>query len=295
MNAVRKPRPAHLFGGNKMGFLAAQVRHLTGDENSLLLLLVHHMGEEGCFPSQETLMEETGWSQRKVRRIRDALAAKGVIGFIAGTGHKSTRYSIPGLSAYAEEQRQKTAPRMPESAVEGLPPGGTEHLNTKLNNKPVLKLVGKGWPSLVHLAPEFQRDHWLTHLTFDGQDDDGTIRLTAPNTLTRDRVRTMLGEDPAIIALARTLGIDPEKVKIRADKPAGAGLPAESQVRDGEPGGFDHRRSMGRQFKENMDRLADKLEAASDQPVVPSRPQCNKVTDLAAYRTKKQVDTEKDT
>jgi hypothetical protein len=42
-----------------------------------------------------------------------------------------------------------------------------------------------------------------------------------------------------------------------------------------------------------MDRIIpDKLEAASDQPVIPlvQRPPSNNVTDLSAYRTKRQDD-----
>lgn len=270
-----------------MNFLAAQVRHLTGDESKLLILLTHHMGERGCFPSQETLMEETGWSQRKVRRIRDALAAKGAIGFVAGTGRESTRYVIPGLLAH------ETASRVPESAVEGLPPGGTEHLNKEIEKKPVLTIVREGWPSLVHQAPDLQREHWLKHLVFDGRDADGTIRLTAPNTLIQTTVKKMFGEDPAIISLARRHGIDPGRVEIRSAKKPGADLPKqESRVRDSEPGGHDYKRSMGRQFEQNMNRAADRFEADDGPAVQPSRPHNIKVTDLAAYRTKLRNNTD---
>jgi hypothetical protein len=108
MSALRKPDA--LTGGYKIGYWKAQGRDLTDAEARLLMLLLDYMSVQGCFPSQETLVADTGWSQTKVRRIRDALAEKGVIGYVAGNGHKSTRYSIPGLFAWTAEQKRKTAP-----------------------------------------------------------------------------------------------------------------------------------------------------------------------------------------
>src|SRR5688500_13375898 len=133
MSALRKPD--YLTGGYKMAYLASRARHLTGDEFKALFLMVDHLGEKGCFPSQETLAEESGYSQTKVRRLRDRLAAKGEIGFVAGTGHTSTRYSIPGLPAHTAELRAKKAPGVPESPVGGATQSGTKPSNPSFNRE----------------------------------------------------------------------------------------------------------------------------------------------------------------
>lgn len=85
------------------------------------------------------------------------------------------------------------------------------------------------------------------------------------------------------------LGINVALVKIRAAKAPGADLPSQGGVRDGDPTGYDPKRIKAKLFRENMEAAADKFEAASDQPVIPSRPYTphNKITDLSAYRTKR--------
>ncbi|MGF7213529.1 hypothetical protein GGE65_008174 [Skermanella aerolata] len=223
----KKERPEHLWGGNKMGFLAARACHLTGDETKLLMLLLHHLGEEGCFPSQETLMMKAGWSQRKLRRVRDALAAKGEIDYVSGTGHKSTRYSIPDLISWTAEQaaklKPKTAPKVPGSATQGLPPGGTEHLNTSFKRKtppPDLQIVPtQGWAAVVYHAPEMLKEHWLPHVELVSEGPEG-VRLKSTQSHHADRIRKELMPGGALHQLAKKAGLNldnnPDSIRIEA-------------------------------------------------------------------------------
>ena len=128
MSALRKPD--YLTGGYKMAYLASRARHLTGDEFKALFLMVDHLGEKGCFPSQETLAEEAGYSQTTLRRMRNKLAEKGEIGFVAGGGRAVTYYSIPGLPAHTAELLAKKAPRVPKPPHEGATQGGTDPCNS---------------------------------------------------------------------------------------------------------------------------------------------------------------------
>lgn len=305
MSALRKSNYApELNAGHRMTWIQTILSNpafpLSTDARLLLCVLLTHHGDNGVKVGIRRLSSMCNMSFGRCAAARDELVTYSIIRCDIGAGTRATSFELVALEAWFREWVAARSVPVSSPSVPESPPSvhtvGTKPLEPQESEKKVvLKLVGKGWPSLVHLAPEFQREQWLTHLTFDGQDDDGTIRLTAPNTLTRERVRTMLGEDPAIIALAHTLGIDPAKVKIRAAKPPGADLPPVRGAREGDSDGYDQKRSMGRQLRENLDRIIpDKLEAASDQPMIPLGPRApsNNVTDLSAYRTKHQDDDE---
>jgi hypothetical protein len=282
MTALRKPDA--LTGGYKIGYWKSQGHQLTDAEARLLMLLLDHIGLEGCFPSQETLARESGWSQTKVRRVRDALAKKGIIGYVAGNGHASTRYSIPGLFAFTDAEKQKKAPRVPESASQGAPQGGTEPSNPSLNGKtagPDLKVVGiepkTGWLALIAEASE-QEQRWLKLLTVD-KVEGGCTFLTTQNPAAIDRVRKMLEED--LNTLAQQFGVGPDHVKMRCLKPAtDKEQPSERPTVPLTAAG--------------QNEVADKLEAASDGPIEPlktvhrSFPADSNVTSLDAFRTKRE-------
>jgi hypothetical protein len=251
MTAVRKTDT--LAGGHKLAFLAEQARNLTGDELKLLLLLTHHLGSLGCFPGQELLVKETGWSQTKVRRVRDALTAKGLINFNSGTGHQSTRYRLVALISWWEGK----APRVPNQASEGAAQSGTEELN-RLPKKPAappdLKVVvfapQTGWAGLLAKAPEDYRHLWLRHLKLDAEEEDGTVLLSTDQSFIAARIRADLRDEQVLGKLAREVGLDPEKIKIKAPK-RGHDPNIAAQVRDGDD--FDLRRSAGRQGQRTKD------------------------------------------
>jgi hypothetical protein len=300
MSALRKPQTLNTpNAGHRWDYtrrLFTSGIKLSSDAKLLLYGLVSLDGPERLVnPGIRYLSELTSLSAGRCMAARDELVRHGIIRCDMGIGTRSTVYHLADFDAwFAARSVPVSPPSVPDPPV-SVHTVGTKPLEPQESEKKaVLRIVREGWPSLVHLAPIEQRDRWLVHMTFDGQDADGTVRLTAPNSLFQTTVKKMFGEDPAIIALARKHGIDPEKVKIRSAKAPGADLPPSRGVNDGDSDGYDQKRSMGRQFKQNMERLADKFEAASDQPVVPSRPQCNKITDLSAYRTRKQVETGED-
>lgn len=215
MSALRKPD--HLTAAYKMAFLKPMIRILSSDANVLLFLLVDHISLAGCFPSLETLANETDWSVAKVRRVRDHLAALGVIGFVSGTGHVSTRYSIPGLLANTMEMKEKKAARVPNSPARGAALDGTEPSNPSLNQKkdgPDLRSVpNHGWAALVFQASDKMRRHWLPHVELVAEGPDG-IRLKTDASLYADRIKRELEGDGELHTIALSLGILPEKVTI---------------------------------------------------------------------------------
>ena len=75
-----------------------------------------------------------------------------------------------------------------------------------------------GWQALKVRAPEDIRRRWLDKLSLEGVGDDGTIYLFAENPAIADWVRNMLNEVGRLGALARSVGVDPDKVKFRTRK-----------------------------------------------------------------------------
>jgi hypothetical protein len=278
MSAQRKPD--HLIGGYKMAYLSSRARYLSGDEFKVLFLMVDHIGEKGCYPSQDTLAQESGYSQTKVRRLRDRLAEKGEIGFVAGGGRTATYYSIPGLLEHTAEMRGKKAPRVPDSPVEGATQGGTEPMNPSINRKtaaPDLKIVpSKGWDALCYRAPQILRDCWLPHVTLVSEDPDG-VRLKATKSFHADRIRKELAPGGALYEIARAVGIEPEKVTIEG--------PNHAPVQNQPP--------VMPVTAQGLNEVADRIEQQSDSLRIERvdkspLPADGKVTSLAAYRTKHQ-------
>jgi hypothetical protein len=266
-----------------MAYLASRARHLTGDEFKALFLMVDHLGEKGCFPSQETLAEEAGYSQTTLRRMRDKLAEKGEIGFVAGGGRAVTYYSIPGLPAHTAKLRAKKAPSVPKSPSEGATQGGTDPYNPSSNreeDRPILRAVPlSGWYALVMRAPEDMRTHWLDKLTFHGADTDGGITLSTDNPAIAARVRALLDEVSGLASIARSVGVDPDKVVIRSKRHGADPLPPDLSVLQVTPAG--------------MEEAAQRIEERSDTPPEPMPPafEGNTVS-LAAYRTRLQSPTD---
>jgi hypothetical protein len=309
MSALRKSNYApELNAGHRMTWVQTVLTNpdlpLSTDARLLLCVLLTHHGDNGVKVGIRRLSGMCNMSFGRCAAARDELVTYSIIRCDIGAGTRATSFELVALEAWFREWVAARSVPVSSPSVPESPPSvhtvGTKPLEPQESEKagkPDLKVVGieptKGWPALVHQAPDHQRKMWLDKLTEDGRDADGTIRLTAPNTLFQSTVTKMLTEDPAIAALCAKLGIDPEKVNIRAAKPPGADLPPVRGAREGDSDGYDQKRSMGRQLRENIDRIIpDKLEAASDQPVIPlvQRPPSNNVTDLSAYRTKRQDD-----
>lgn len=270
MSALRKPD--YLTGGYKMAYLKSRAPVLTPDQFVLEFMLIDHAGVKGCFPALKTLARETGMSKTKVRRVRDSLAAQGEIEFTSGTGHESSRYSIPGLAAYTAELTGKTAPRVPKTPVEGATQAGTEPSNPSSNrkegNRPDLRVVSNdGWEALVVRASDKMRRHWLPHIDLVSEGPGG-IRLRTDKSLYADRIKRELEGDGELHVLAVSLGIDPERVTIEA--PGCGPAPA---VPDTVP-----------LTKRGMDEMAQRIEDKPDKPEPPVLH--GNTVSLAAYRTK---------
>jgi hypothetical protein len=272
MSALRKPD--YLTGGYKMAFLKLMARILPSDEHLLLFLLVDHVSLVGCFPSLETLADEAGWSVAKVRRVRDRLAAANVIGFVSGSGHQSTRYSIPGLFAHTAALKEKKAARVPEKPVEGAAQGGTEPCNPSLNRKedgPDLRIVpNHGWAALVFQASEKMRRHWLPHVELVAEGPDG-IRLRTAASLYADRIKRELEGDGELHAVALSLGIMPEKVTIETARHGRDPLPPDQKTVP-----------LTRAGQEEM---AEAIENKPDKPVLVAY--AENTVSLEAYRTRR--------
>jgi hypothetical protein len=269
MSALRKPD--HLTAAYKMAYLASRAPFLTGDQFKLEFLLIDHAGVQGCFPALETLAKKSGMSKTKVRRVRDQLACQGEFDFESGTGHTSTRYSIPGLAEHTAEMKRKKAPRVPESGSEGAAQAGTEPSNPSLNRKKAdLRVVSNdGWEALVVRASDKMRRHWLPHIELVSEGSGG-IRLRTDKSLYADRIKRELEGDGELYAIAVSLGIDPEKVVI--DAPGCGPAPA---TPDTVP-----------LTKRGMDEMAQRIEDRPDKPEPPVL--SGNAVSLAAYKTRKE-------
>lgn len=281
MTALRKPD--YLTGGHKMAYLASLLPVLTGDQFKLGFALVNHLSLRGCFPALDTLAGEMAWTMSKVRRVRDQLAEMGLIGFISGTGHKSTRYFIPGLAEHTAEMKGEKAPRVPKSPPEGVAQTDTEPSNPIPNRKEegrVLKMVPTtGWQALKALADETTRIHWLDKLEPLGTGDDGVMVFSTDNPAIADRLRQRFADPSDLGRLARSVGLDPAKIAIRSAKhgvdPFADGLRTVPVTPRG-----------GEEMANHLEEKTDVRPEPMPTPLPPN------ATSLAAYRVRKTLETD---
>lgn len=277
MSALRKPD--YLTGGYKMAFLTSLLPILTGDQFKLGFALVNHISLQGCFPALDTLAMEMAWTISKVRRVRDQLAEIGLVNFISGTGHKSTRYFIPGLAENTAAMKEKKAPRVPESPPGGAAQDGTEPSNPSLNRKrdgQVLKMVPTtGWQALKALTDDITRTQWLDKLDFVGTDDGGVMVFSTSNPHIADKIRQRLADPADLGRLARSVGLDPDKIAIRS-------------ARHGADSFTEGVRTMPL-TKRGLDEKAQEIEEKTDVPPepMPTAPLPPNVTSLTAFRDRK--------
>jgi hypothetical protein len=85
--------------------------------------------------------------------------------------------------------------------------------------------------------------------------------------------------------IAEAVGIDPDRVKIKAPK-VGHDPHAERRIRNGDPSGYDPRRSAGRRLQQWEQRLCERID--NDEPIdIPIRPGAT-VIDLGHFRARQE-------
>jgi hypothetical protein len=251
---------------------------LSSDARLLLYTLLTHDGDSRTVnPGIRRLVEMTRLSIGRVLAARDELLEWGLISEERGSGTRSSVYRLAALDAWFEEwvsvRNSRSSVRNSGSSV---PPVETKPSSNpskpEKGDGPDLRIVPTtGWHALKMQAPDDLRQHWLDKLTLDRVDDDGRIFLTASNPAIADRVRNLLREKAGLKDLAQSVGVDPDKVKIRAPRhgvdPLSSDLPVMPMTQRG------------------MDEKAQEIEDKPDKPV-PTVYADNTVS-LEAYRTRR--------
>jgi hypothetical protein len=99
------------------------------------------------------------------------------------------------------------------------------------------------------------------------------------------RLRADLRDPQVPSYIAETVGIDPDRVKIKAPK-VGHDPQAERQIRNGDPDGYDPRRSAGRRLQQWEQRLCERID--NDEPIdTPIYPGAT-VIDLSHFRAQQE-------
>jgi hypothetical protein len=237
---------------------------LSSDELRLLALLAWHLGERGCYPALPRLCALTGWSERKVRRVRDGLAARGLIAFESGTGHRSTRFELvdlgrrqrhPGVSKTGTQDGVQVTTK-PNPSTESTEPDARARL-TVIEGRP----LPTGWATVVAGADD-RTKLWLGNMQVLSE-SDGTVILRTDNPAAPDWLHRQLADDPAFRRLIESAGIDPERVTVEAPR-HGSGKPV-LPPREDDPAGHGHRRHRARCAMEQMDEAGWQI-AERDRP-----------------------------
>jgi hypothetical protein len=287
MSAVRKidyPTAGHRETWLRQFLL--ERRDLTPSECHLLHVLLLHDGPRGMFPSLDTLAALMHCSPGTVRRARDGLIAKGVLLATVGGGRQSSTYRVPPLEAWWADRRgaavtpQRSHDRAPSNATMAPEPKEPEKEPAapeapKGKFKVVERVPVKGWRALVARAPVDYQRRWLDAITLDAEQPDGTVLLSTSNPAVAARLRADLRDPQVLGELATAVGIDPDRVKIKAPK-IGHDPHAERRVRDGED--FDPRRSAGQRLQQWEQRICERID--NDEPISPS----TNVVSLAVFR-----------
>src|SRR5688572_5214123 len=101
----------------------------------------------------------------------------------------------------APEQREPAGPPAPRASMR------------------VVELVpAKGWRALVARADADYRHRWLDSIVLDAEQPDGTILLSIANPAVAARLRADRRDPQVLGHIAEAVGIDPDRVKIKAPK-----------------------------------------------------------------------------
>jgi hypothetical protein len=149
-----------------------------------------------------------------------------------------------------------------------------------------LKVVpATGWRALVARADADYRHRWLDSVVLDAEQPDGTILLSITNPAVAARLRTDLRDPQVLGELAAAVDVDPDRVKIKAPK-VGHDPHAERRIRNGDPDGYDPRRSAGRRLQQWEQRMCERID--NDDPIdTPVRPSAT-VIDLGHFRAQQE-------
>jgi hypothetical protein len=283
-----EPSPGNLWTWTKEA-----ARGLPARSGLLLWTLVSYYNRVTgrCDPGLRELATQTRIDTADLAKARDDLKTRGLIDFDLGSGTRATHYRFPAFEAWhaarsAQRRSVRTVPtqvphQRPEATAVASEEGGrsVRTVPTKPSepSKPKgagvdLKVVpATGWHALVARADADYRHHWLDGIVLDTEQPDGTILLSIAN------------RDPQVLGhIAEAVGIDPDRVKIKAPK-VGHDPHAERRIRNGDPDGYAPRRSAGRRLQQWEQRMCERID--NDDPIdAPIRPGAT-VIDLGHFRT----------
>jgi hypothetical protein len=107
---------------------------ITPQDRLVWFVLAHHRNSKTgkCFPSIDTIMEETGLSRSSVKRSNDHLEELGVLKIVEGGGRVSNNYHL--LIYHVDEKQVEDLDALHESPDDG---GGSERTRFSENLQPV--------------------------------------------------------------------------------------------------------------------------------------------------------------
>jgi hypothetical protein len=291
-----EPSPGNLWTWTKEA-----ARGLPARSGLLLWTLVSYYNRVTgrCDPGLRELATQTRIDTADLAKARDDLKTRGLIDFDLGSGTRATHYRFPAFEAWhaarsAQRRSVRTVPtqvphQRPEATAVASEEGGrsVRTVPTKPSepSKPKvdLKVVpATGWHALVARADADYRHHWLDGIVLDTEQPDGTILLSIANPAVAARLRADLRDPQVLGHIAEAVGIDPDRVKIKAPK-VGHDPHAERRIRNGDPDGYAPRRSAGRRLQQWEQRMCERID--NDDPIdAPIRPGAT-VIDLGHFRT----------
>lgn len=169
--------------GERM-LLANSLPGLTGNERAVLVALAYHDGPNGCFPSDDTLVAESGVRHRSaVRHARNGLRRKGRLRWTHG--QHTNVYELAYVTPFDFEPQWPGNSASGQATTEPQWPG-----NSALSGRESVRLSGR--ESIQSLAGKL------------GHEPEGTGRLNPKenrNTYTREAAAALEG------ATARPSGI----------------------------------------------------------------------------------------
>jgi hypothetical protein len=306
MSAVLKlnnePSPGDLWTWTKEA-----ARGLPARSGLLLWTLVSYYNRSTgrCDPGLRELAMQTRIDTADLAKARDDLKTRGLIDFDLGSGTRATHYRFPAFDAWhgarsAQRRSVRTVPtpvphQRPEAtgiafeeggrSVRTVPTKPSEPSKPKAAGVDLKVVPATGWRALVARADADYRHRWLDSVVLDAEQPDGTILLSITNPAVAARLRTDLRDPQVLGELAAAVDVDPDRVKIKAPK-VGHDPHAERRIRNGDPDGYDPRRSAGRRLQQWEQRMCERID--NDDPIdTPVRPSAT-VIDLGHFRAQQE-------
>jgi hypothetical protein len=306
MSAVLKlddePSPGDLWTWTKEA-----ARGLPARSGLLLWTLVSYYNRVTgrCDPGLRELAMQTRIDTVDLAKARDDLKKRGLIDFDLGRGTRATHYRFPAFEAWhaarsAQRRSVRTVPtqvphQRPEAAavafeegsrsVRTVPTKPSEPSKPKGAGVDLRVVPATGWRALVARIDADYRHRWFDRVVLDAEQPDGTILLSIANPAVAARLRADLRDPQVLGHIAEAVGIDPDRVKIKAPK-VGHDPHAERRIRNDDPNGYDPRRSAGRRLQQWEQRLCERID--NDEPIdTPIYPGAT-VIDLSHFRAQQE-------